>query len=207
MLSHPQKQEPDRSVPTCHLCGLSCRLGQHERANSGGLERHTVTGNYDSTPGNGDGCLDDLSSYTFSLCEWCLDWLFAKMPIPPIVRDDIPGGNTQAVFRPAAQRVGEDTWREDKEGFAREKALRDDARERSAVSAVDAFRRALLALWGRGGDCDPAFERMQRLPEFEAFSGAAKDLLLALGLDFDVAQGDYVFARGPWPDDKPRPGP
>ncbi len=55
----------------CNMCGELCSLGPQR--NKGGLVNQTVDGNYDSTPGNGQGALDDCTSYRFSLCEFCLD--------------------------------------------------------------------------------------------------------------------------------------
>jgi len=134
----------------CNLCGLSCLLDpQHPPA---GLIDATVVGGYPSTPGNGNGALDDNDGYRFSLCEFCLDWLFAQFRIPvAMVNTKIAwspgpgesigdamqrtGGFVSLVtgpdpdpWRPAEQRVREDAWREDKEGFSQEKARRDIAR-------------------------------------------------------------------------------
>lgn len=105
--------ESEKHHPTCNLCGLSCNLGE-DCGNDGGLIDCTVTGNYDSTPGNGGGALDDLTSYTFSLCEWCLDWLFCNMKIPPVIFGPHDGCEN---FLPAKERVNKDEWRSQKDKF------------------------------------------------------------------------------------------
>jgi hypothetical protein len=89
-----------------------------------------VLGHYASTPGNGHGALDDTTAYKFSLCEWCLDWLFTQFKIPPVVREwyfDGRRGKPEE-WRPAAQRVSEDDWRTFKKEFSEEAAKRDAAR-------------------------------------------------------------------------------
>ena len=75
--------------PLCNLCGLSCVIGPSESPASGphGLIEATVTGGYESTPGNGCGALDDMVRHSFSLCEFCLDWLFSKFNVPVAVDD------------------------------------------------------------------------------------------------------------------------
>ena len=116
--------------PDCNLCGLTCRLCDHEHSNSGGLERYTVSGNYDSTAGNGGGALDDGDTYTFSLCEWCLDWLFAQFKVLPEMGNNYhhePDGSP--AWSPAAVRVSTEEWREKgREAFFAEKSRRDVAR-------------------------------------------------------------------------------
>ena len=137
----------------CNLCGLSCVLGCQGSQARGthGLIEALVVGGYESTPGNGHGALDDLVRYRFSLCEWCLDWLFAQFKIPVAVDDPMNDyllaegetaedglsrmGMVQVVererpepWRPAERRVAEDNWRMDKVGFFEEKKLRDKAR-------------------------------------------------------------------------------
>jgi hypothetical protein len=60
------------------------------------------------------------------------------------------------------------------------------------------FRNALLHAWTLGCALDEGGTRAipgLRRGEFEAFSGAAKDVLLALGLEWDHAKGDYVFGE------------
>jgi hypothetical protein len=91
-------------VPACNLCGLSCALTQWNEDGlwiANGVLNCTVHGSYHSTPGNGHGALDDCVSYTFSLCEWCLDWLFTHSVCPPML-STMDGTKP---FRPAAERV------------------------------------------------------------------------------------------------------
>jgi len=84
-----------------------------------GLVDQMVSGGYESTPGNGHGALDDMTWYRFSLCEFCLDWLFSQFKVPVktgcYTSNDLPG--EEEVWRPAAQRVTEDEWRGMKEAF------------------------------------------------------------------------------------------
>lgn len=121
----------------CNVCGHSCVLGPKPGVpkdgrsdtnikadmaanphywDEGGLINHTVIGGYNSTPGNGEGALDDCTRYTFSICEFCLDWLFTAMRVPPKVQS-IHDRYPQEVYRSAAQRVKEDEWRKAKEEF------------------------------------------------------------------------------------------
>jgi hypothetical protein len=104
----------------CNLCGESCCLGptygdDKPPYSYGGLIEQIVTGGYNSTPGNGEGALDDMTEYSFSLCEFCLDHLFARFVVPPevhcLIDDKIDP------WRPATQRVTEDDWRKTKEKF------------------------------------------------------------------------------------------
>lgn len=113
------------TAPLCNRCGLSCTLGT--TADLGGIIRYTVTGGYESTPGNGSGALDDLDGYTFSLCEFCLDWLFQTFVIPVDVCDYSDGQRSN--FRPAARRVEEDDWRRMKDAFKAEHERRARARD------------------------------------------------------------------------------
>jgi hypothetical protein len=130
------KKEIETEVTTdiiCNLCGESCSLGpsfNDERApyDYNGIIEHTVIGGYNSTPGNGAGALDDSMQYTFSLCEFCLDWLFEKCKIPPRVFCYIDGQTDS--WRTAKQRVLEDDWRTQKESFLKEAARRDAARQK-----------------------------------------------------------------------------
>lgn len=137
----------------CNLCGLSCSLGPKDSPAYGnhGLIDTTVIGGYESTPGNGWGALDDMDRYRFSLCEFCLDWLFSQFKIP--VAMDGPmndyllqpgesiedGLNKRGVvqlmevpqpppWKPAAQRVAEDDWRKMKQEFFEEAVKRSNAR-------------------------------------------------------------------------------
>lgn len=118
-----------RVKPLCNMCGLSCASPHFDvgQTDPMGLVGCTVQGGYDSTPGNGCGALDDMSSYTFSLCEFCLDRLFVRFKHPPVVtchHDDLV-----EAWQPAEQRVREDDWRKDKDAFFKEQARRDAARE------------------------------------------------------------------------------
>jgi len=109
----------------CNLCGEPCGCN-HKHASALGLVNHTEMGSYCSTPGNGCGALDDGATYTFSLCEFCLDWLFSRFKIPPEVDRGDPESN---VFRPAEQRVNEDDWRQlGRERFFSEFHKRNKAR-------------------------------------------------------------------------------
>ena len=123
---------PDKTKQhPCNLCGLPCgspSSNPQQWSEQGLLDAH-VCGGYDSTPGNGEGALDDMMEYRFSMCEFCLDWLFGKFQIPVTVRDYI-AGETREPWRPAAQRVLEDDWRRMKEQFTAEYERRKKARER-----------------------------------------------------------------------------
>lgn len=109
--------------PICNLCGLSCVFEKDCYGPGldaiGGLINAKVDGGYESTPGNGHGALDDGTSYHFSLCEFCLDWLFSQFEIPVKV-DCYMGPEDIAAWRPAAQRVAEDDWRRMKDAFRTE---------------------------------------------------------------------------------------
>ena len=114
----------------CNLCGLSCTIGapgdkwQDRRA---GLIEAKVVGGYESTPGNGWGALDDCTSYTFSLCEFCLDWLFTRCKVPPKTFYRV--GSDEPPWRPAAERVKDDDWRRLKDEFRQESERRRKARD------------------------------------------------------------------------------
>jgi len=97
----------------------------------GGLIGCEVVGGYESTPGNGRGALDDGFSYTFTMCEFCLDDLFTQFVLPVRVRDryfsnepprDMP-------WKSAKERVNQDAWREQKDIFMTEYQKRKKARE------------------------------------------------------------------------------
>lgn len=120
------------SAPLCNLCGLTTYVGPAGQGCSGpsGLLHAKVTGGYESTPGNGSGALDDLSRYTFSLCEWCLDWLFQRFVIPVTEEDYMSPEMTLPPWKPAEERILEDEWRRQKKVFFQEKAVRDAARVR-----------------------------------------------------------------------------
>jgi hypothetical protein len=77
----------DREPATCNLCGESCLLplpgGDAHGTSNHGLIRALVTGGYFSHPGRFSGALEDMTAYQFSICEFCLDWLFCQAKIPP----------------------------------------------------------------------------------------------------------------------------
>ncbi len=115
----------------CNLCGLSLVL----EPNSGFSEIHglvncKVSGGYDSTPGNGSGALDDTHQYKFSLCEFCLDWLFIQFKIPVEISDYMgTGSNSQKLeWVSAENRVSNDDWRGMKKEFFEEFKKRNRAR-------------------------------------------------------------------------------
>lgn len=120
----------------CNLCGLTCNLTEGAPH---GLIDGVVSGGYTSTPGNGAGALDDGETYSFNLCEFCLDWLFCTFVIPPDQHSYIDG--TMTDFVPAARRVAEDAWREMKEVYATERDKRDAARWTSVRAALYATER------------------------------------------------------------------
>jgi hypothetical protein len=99
----------------CNLCGQSCTLEPGPLGGGPcGLIEAEVRGSYNSTPGNGSGALDDCVKYKFSLCEFCLDWLFWAFVIPVELKD---GEAPPMTWKPAMQRVTEDKWRQQKERF------------------------------------------------------------------------------------------
>lgn len=125
-----------KKIPACNMCGLSCAISGPEGTLSvledePGIEHFIgshflVTGGFESTAGNGLGALDDLDQYKFTLCEFCLDWLFEQFKVPPEVThilDDV-----KVPFRPAALRVQQDEWRKGIAQFQMEKSRRDKAR-------------------------------------------------------------------------------
>jgi hypothetical protein len=94
----------------CNLCALSCDLptgpADDPKPDPHGLIEKEVLGHYASTPGNGHGALDDTTAYKFSLCEWCLDWLFTQFKIPPLVREWCFDGNRGEANRGDRQHNG-----------------------------------------------------------------------------------------------------
>lgn len=116
--------------PICNCCGEPCSTCDTPELDQApmGLIDCTVRGCYDSTPGNGTGALDDATTYTFSMCEFCLDWLFEQFQAPPTVSDYLAAGIADEVWRPAKQRVAEDAWRAQKQQFLNEQARRCTAR-------------------------------------------------------------------------------
>ena len=114
----------NQSDQLCNLCGHSCYF----HCNSIGVNV-SVSGAYYSTPGNGFGALDDMVGYQFSLCEFCLDWMFAQFKIPVKVDyQQIAYSPKEEDFKPAPQRVIEDDWRVNKEIFFKEATLRAESR-------------------------------------------------------------------------------
>lgn len=115
---------------TCNMCGYSCMLGcaDHPTHGLGGLINQRVSGGYESTPGNGSGALDDCTAYTFSLCEFCLDWLFSRFMIPTTIVNNLD--SEHETFRSAAERVASDEWRKMKHEFTVEHDRRAAARRR-----------------------------------------------------------------------------
>jgi hypothetical protein len=120
---------PNKTEYICNWCGESCSLGLPSEGPmiDGGLLDAEITGGYNSTPGNGDGALDDMTLYQFSLCEFCLDYLFEQFKIPPKVHCLIDDGKEET-YRPAYQRVQEEEWRKQKEKFFRESFRRGHLR-------------------------------------------------------------------------------
>lgn len=120
-------QYAERKETLCNLCGLTCNLSDEPHyIDRGGLIEEIIRGGYLSTAGNGNGALDDCTFYEFSLCEFCLDWLFAKFKIPVKTGDyDL---DDHQEWRPAFQRVMEDSWRTLKEQFFEEYNKRNKAR-------------------------------------------------------------------------------
>ena len=99
----------------------------------GMIDAH-VSGGYESTPGNGHGALDDCTTYTFSLCEFCCDWLFQQFKIKPTITDYCHGGEKKKdEWRPASVRVRDDEWRRQKEEFYNEEVRRNFARSKINV--------------------------------------------------------------------------
>ena len=110
---------------TCNFCGEPLQFEEHcERA---GLVDAKVSGGYSSTPGNGSGALDDCTTYEFSICEFCLDWLFTQFKTPPKLTELHGDPNSIPSFRSATKRVAEDDWRKQKKKFY------DEQRRRAAL--------------------------------------------------------------------------
>ncbi len=66
----------------CNLCGLPCDedAGGNKMGDLGLIDAR-VRGEY------GSDALVDFMEYRFSLCEWCLDWLFDQFKVPMVVTD------------------------------------------------------------------------------------------------------------------------
>jgi len=126
---------PEDKNVLCNLCGLTCNLpvgpADSGETDAHGLVEQVVYGHYASTPGNGHGALDDMTAYKFSLCEFCLDWLFSRFKAPPRVFERDLNCNLldEGSWRPARQRVAEDDWRRFKQETLDEMARRDEARK------------------------------------------------------------------------------
>jgi hypothetical protein len=130
-----------KPISKCNCCGEPCGIEPANENDPGdqcmGLVEKTVHGGYWSTPGNGDGALDDTVAYTFSMCEYCLDWLFTQFKTPPRVRyyrlfEPDQYEPEELEFRPAEQRVREDEWRRMKEKFFAESTRRASLRGKGA---------------------------------------------------------------------------
>lgn len=160
----------------CNLCGLTCLLEHPPMDKPSGLIDAVVVGGYESTPGNGSGTLDDMTGYSFSLCEYCLDWLFGRFKIQVQTFDPIRGltlrpeesieqglertggflvlgpSSVKPPWLPAEVRIARDDWRKLKAEFFAEKAKRDAARNEGSVEATLTNRelhamKLLAALW------------------------------------------------------------
>lgn len=113
----------------CNVCGESCVLEEDIQGQvPSGLIDAVVAGGYSSTPGNGSGALDDMRSYKFSICEFCLDWLFSAFKVPVEASDYGARLGTTVKWKPASQRVDEDEWRSQKDRFHAESARREACR-------------------------------------------------------------------------------
>lgn len=119
-----------RLEAVCNLCGLSCRITASDGEDCGnhGLIEQRVSGGYHSTAGNGYGALDDGTTYKFSLCEFCLDWVFSQCQIAPELGSYMSSGDKPESFVPAAVRVRDEEWRSSKKEFFAERDRRDAAR-------------------------------------------------------------------------------
>ncbi len=118
------RQRAETPAQLCNFCGESCILGEDQEC---GLNGH-ASGGYWSTPGNGDGALDDMTRYSFRVCEFCLDWLFEAFLIPVKQTDYGMEEPLPEPWRPAAQRVAEDDWRKGKAEFLAERDRRAELR-------------------------------------------------------------------------------
>lgn len=123
---------------TCNMCGLECQIKFEQNGEvtknseicNSILSDFTVSGGYDSTPANGYGALDDGSTYTFSLCEFCLDNLFQKFKIAPKITSYM-SYNGEEDFLPAETRVRMSAFnKENKKAFLEEQERRNKARNK-----------------------------------------------------------------------------
>lgn len=107
----PSKTKEELASKLCNLCGECCHIKKSDESRhpfeKGYAELSVlnvnIMGGYDSTPYNGDGALDDMSEYHFSLCEFCIDHLMQNMKIPPTVICRID--NKEEKFVPAKERI------------------------------------------------------------------------------------------------------
>ncbi len=180
----------------CNWCGCSVLSSQgHNHIG----DEFIVVGGYDSTPGNGEGALDDMDRYSFILCEFCLDHLFQMFRVPPNVEPEWGGSPIQ--FRPAHVRVKEDAWRHQKVRFLVEEKRRSDLRpssthESALVSgALDAQADAEKRLFAVQGQ----LEALRREHDENVRIAQEQGALWALDADWDavVAHG---FSPGAIPD-------
>lgn len=114
----------------CNYCGLSCNVGPNGRGN--GLLDADVYGGY-SSPNY--GALDDATKYSFSLCEFCLDWLFCQFKIPVSC--------SEGDFVPATVRNSYN--KEENSEFFTEKSKRDNARKHAEIEELGVAREELAA--------------------------------------------------------------
>ncbi len=108
--------------PLCHCCGESCLLGEYNE--ECGLVGAEVSGGYWSTPGNGEGSLDDSTLYKFNICEFCLDWLFQHFTQPIERIDYMSVEKMDGYWIPAEQRIIEDEWRKNPDPYRKEATKR-----------------------------------------------------------------------------------
>jgi hypothetical protein len=124
--------KPEEEEKDCNVCGLTCWLGTDGNPSNAnyGLINASVMGGYESTPGNGEGALDDMTKYTFNVCEFCCDWLFTHMKIAPHVAYQMGDATEEEeAWRSAEERIKtEPQWRKNSELFFIEKTKRDRAR-------------------------------------------------------------------------------
>lgn len=166
----------------CNLCGHSCLLHEPSYSELNGLIKARVHGGYSSTPGNGFGALDDTTAYTFSMCEFCLDWLFTQFKIPVKTTDYLNSDDPKPEpWRPAAQRVAEDSWRKMKDEFYNESSRRALDREDHTATA---HMREFAMMWPAivGGMCE------QEALAWEQTNYTSK-------LDLDKAYHEYMISE------------
>lgn len=156
---------PPKPDVICNLCGLSCTIGEGSPVSGPhGLVDARVSGGFESTAGNGYGALDDGEAYGFSLCEFCLDWLFGRF-VKPVAVSEYMGGSVDAVlvWRPAVERVTVDDWRSrGKDAFLAEAARRDQARVKCRV--YEPHTEACRTRWGARRECSCADELAREEP-------------------------------------------